>query len=579
MGEGGTGFHFKCTEDDPFIFIRQEGGVGAHEEPVVPEKHNAEEDNGEDDSADQQPGNAEVDLFGEIQNLVEGGEDIPFQRLCRFQQHGAERRAERQSIDRGKAERNTHGHGELTIDGTDHPAVEPDRHINRHNNECGGDNGTGDLLHTLDGCFLGRQFFLFHDSDHVFHHHNRVVHQRPDHQDQSEHGQQVHAVPQRIQEDERTENGDGDRQGGDQSRTPVLQEEVGDHNHQDQGQDQGRPDFIHGDADVLGGVIPHVITHALGEEFFQFFQLCGYGIDHSDGVGIALPVDQESHRGIGTVFGVPLVTFCAQFHRGNIAEFDHSAVAIGANNDLVEFFRRFQAPFGIDLHLKIGAGTFRPDRSGGSLDVLLTDRRLDFIRRDVHGSHFLLVQPHAHGVVAGAHDLHVTDAVDTGDFVFHVCAQEVGKPDHVFLSAVFLGERINGKDVAAAFRHVNPQVPDFLRELSFRALDGVLHVHLRDIRIRSGFEFECQVVGTGIGTLRRKVEQVVQPVHFRFDRGCHGVSDFFSTGTGVACPDRDGGRCHFRVFRNGNKLHTEIAGEDHDNGDDHCQFRAFNKNS
>ena len=373
----------------------------------------------------------------------------------------------------------------MTVNGPDHPAVEPDRHIDRHNNKRGGNDRTRDLLHTLERGFLGRQFFLFHDSDHVFHHHDRIVHQGSDHQDQSEHGQQVHAVPQRIQEDECTENGDGDRQGGDQRCTPVLQEQVGDHDHQDQGQDQGHPDFIHGDADVLGGVIPHVITHALGEEFFQFFQFCGYGIDHSDGVRIALPVDQEGHRGIGTVFGIPLITFCAQFHCGYIFEFNHSAVAIGANNNLVEFFRRFQAPFGIDLHLKIGAGTFRPDRAGGSLDVLLTDRRLDFIRRDVHGSHFLLVQPHAHGVVAGAHDLHVTDAVDTGDFIFHVGTQEVGKPDHVILSAVFLGERINGKDVAAAFRHVNTQVPDFLRELRFRTLDGVLHVHLGNIRIGS----------------------------------------------------------------------------------------------
>ena len=103
-------------------------------------------------------------------------------------------------------------------------------------------------------------------------------------------------------------------------------------------------------------------------------------------------------------------------------------------------------------------------------------------------------------VLRGKNKPNYTPNVDTGDFVFHVGTQEVREFHHVFLRAVFLGERINGKDVAATFRHVNTQVPDFLRELSFRSLDGVLHVHLRDIRVGSGFEFESQVVGTGIGT-------------------------------------------------------------------------------
>ena len=228
-----------------------------------------------------------------------------------------------------------------------------------------------------------------------------------------------------------------------------------------------------------------MILHAFREEFFQFFQFFGHGIDHGDGVCIAFPIDQEGHRWVGTVFGVPLITFCAQFHCGNIAEFDHSAVTIGADNDLIEFFRCLQTPFGVELHLKILAGTFRPDRAGGSLDVLLTDRSLNFIRRDVHGSHPVLIQPHAHGVIAGAHDFHVTDAIDTGDFVFHVGTQEVCEFHHVFLRAVFLGECVNGKNIAAAFRHVNTQVPDFLRELRFRTLDGVLHVHLGNICIGS----------------------------------------------------------------------------------------------
>ena len=71
----------------------------------------------------------------------------------------------------------------------------------------------------------------------VFDHDDGVVHQGADHQNQREHGQSIDAHVQEVEEEEGADERYRNRDRWNDRRAPVLQEEVGDHHHQNEGED------------------------------------------------------------------------------------------------------------------------------------------------------------------------------------------------------------------------------------------------------------------------------------------------------------------------------------------------------
>jgi hypothetical protein len=156
-----------------------------------------------------------------------------------FFRGGAERRRQDQGHQHRQHHRRDDGDRELAIDHAGRAAEEGHRQEHRRQHQGDADQGAGDLVHRLDGRFLGRQPLLLHHALDVLHHHDGVVDQQADGQHHAEHGQRVDRIAERGQHAEGAEQHHRHGDGRDQRGAPVLQEDEHHDEDQDDGLDQG----------------------------------------------------------------------------------------------------------------------------------------------------------------------------------------------------------------------------------------------------------------------------------------------------------------------------------------------------
>ena len=113
------------------------------------------------------------------------------------------------------------------------------RQEDRHEHERDPQHRAGQLVHGLDGGFLGCQALL--DAvGRALDDHDGVVHHDADGEgDQGEEGHHVHGKPHGRHGDEGADDGDGHRGGRNEGGPPVLQEDHDDQQHQDRGLVEG----------------------------------------------------------------------------------------------------------------------------------------------------------------------------------------------------------------------------------------------------------------------------------------------------------------------------------------------------
>ena len=320
--------------------------------------------------SDQNPREEQIDLPAEIQHGVERTEEQRHMVVRFLEQQGAQGRAERQCDHGGEAQRNAHGNGELHVDDADHAAVEHQRRIAGDRDERGGDDGSADLLHRLDGRLLGIEFLAFHQRLAVFHHDDGIVAQGPDHKEQPEHRQNVDAVAQGIQERHRADQGDGNRHGRDQRGAPVLQEHPGDQHHQRKRDDDGRRDLLHRDLDERGRIVGGFHRHACREKLLPFFQFGVDALHRCHGIGVRVAVHLHRHARSAVVDVHSTIGAGADFDLCDVAEMHDAAVRIMAQDDVPEFLGGLQAALDVQLERHEAVALFRADCSGRGLDVL-----------------------------------------------------------------------------------------------------------------------------------------------------------------------------------------------------------------
>ena len=151
------------------------------------------------------------------------------------------------------------------------------------------------------GSFPWREMLFFHDTLHIFHHHNRIIHHNTDGENQTEQRQHVQREPEDQHESECPNQRNRYRYRRYQRCAPILQ---GEEHHQDdkeQRLEQGLIDFVDGLGNIFRHIEGEVIFQAFREvladflhgrlHFFSHFQRIGsrQHIDTQDG-GI-LPVD------------------------------------------------------------------------------------------------------------------------------------------------------------------------------------------------------------------------------------------------------------------------------------------------
>ena len=286
---------FHIAEDDALVFHGQERRRDMPVQEPYAEEAPAQYAQRQSAAPHKAPRHAQVAAAQGVQEPVDGQEDGGTLPARPAQDQGAQSRAERQRHHGGKAKGHAHAHRELAVDGPHHAAVKGQRRIAGHRDQGRGDDGSGDLPHAFYGCLTGGQAFAFHDALRVLHHHDGIVHQGTDDEDQAEHGQGVDAVSQGVHDAEGPHQRHGDGHRRDERGPPVLDEQPRHQNDQDQGHHQGGDHLPHGGDDELGRVIGDGIAHTGRKALLPGGQL---GLDAVHGrqrIGIRAPVQGQAH--------------------------------------------------------------------------------------------------------------------------------------------------------------------------------------------------------------------------------------------------------------------------------------------
>ena len=229
---------------------------------------------------------------------------------------------------------------------------------------------------------LGDKPFFGHDPFHVLDDDDGVVHQKADDDDQGEHGQGVDGEAGGRQHPHGPQEHHRHRDGGDQCRPEVLQEEEHDDEDQEDRLHQGVYHLFDGDLHEGGGVVGIDHLHSRRKVLGEFRHLCLNPVCGLQGVGAGRQPDRHSTHRLPVVERLNVVVFGADLAFGHILEFYRGAVGIGAQDDVVELIGRLKQGAGGDggVQLLPLDGRSAAELTGRYLDVLGLQRVDNVIR-------------------------------------------------------------------------------------------------------------------------------------------------------------------------------------------------------
>ncbi len=558
--------------DDPLILFRQEGGGHPHKEHCQHRQHGA---------VDQAVAHALLDhltytaliavgtrIKGAVEPAKEAALGTKLAMFHRLEQGGTERRSQDQRHQHRQHHGRDDGQRELAIDGTGRAAEE--RHRHEHGGEHQGDphQRAGDLGHRLAGRFQRGEILLAHQSLHVLHHHDGVIHQQADGQHHTEHGEGVDGEAERRHHPEGTEQHHRHRDGRDQGGAEVLQEQIHDAEHQENRLDQGLHHLLDGDLHKRRGVVGVDDLHIGREVIRQLIELGTHLLGGIQRVGAGSQLNGDRGGGLAVVERIGVIAFACQLNPGHIFQPYLGAILIHPQQDVVEL-----------LH---GRETGLPHDGGGELlifhrrgatqlaerylGVLRLDGRLHIPRGHLHPVELVGIEPHPHGVLAA----------EQGDIPYPVqTAQgllDVG--DHIVRQIVVVHRAIAGdegrdhQEAAGGLLYPDPLLLNLLWQQRHRLLQLVLHLHLGDIGIGPRLEGEGHRHPPRGVRLGGHVEQVIQPGHVLFDDLGHRVFHRFSGCTRIAGRNTDSGRRNARILGD-RQFDDGQAARQHDHQRDH----------
>ena len=205
----------------------------------------------------------------------------------------------------------------------------------------------------------------------------------------------------------------------------------------------------------------------------------------------------------------------------------------------------------IERQLELGAlGGRRADLARGHLHVLLADGGDHVAGGEVARGHFLRVEPHAHGVVAGAEHAHVTHAVQPRERVAHVQRGVVAQIQRV-VAAVGRGQVHHHEERRRTLQRGNADGAHFFGQARQRLCHAVLHLYLGAVDVRADAEGDGQRQRAVDRRLRGHVEHVFDADDFLLERCGDRFGNDLGVGAGVGGAHHHRGRHHFRVLADG----------------------------
>ena len=488
-------------------------------------------------------------------------------------------RLQRERVDRADDRGGGDDERELAEDLPGDAGQEGGGHEDRDQRQGDAHHRAGELLHGLDGRFLGRHPLLdvvgavLHDDD-------GVVHHDADGQDQGEQGHQVHGEPESGHRDEGADDGDRHGGGGNQHAAEVLQEEEDDHEDQHARDEQGVVDGGDGFPDEERGVVPDRVLHALGELLAHLGHGLVDAIGDLDGVGARQGEHHDLSRFVTGESREVAEALLAQFDPGDIAESHElgGGAAGRLDRDRVELAGVGEPAEGVDRELEglVLRDRRAADLPGHHLDVLPPDGSQHVLGREPEGLQALRVQPDPHAVGAGSEYPDLADALDPGQGVLQVDDRVVGEEGLVV--AIVLGiEARHQQDVGGDLPDRDPLGGDASRELGQGAVGEVLDQGQGGVEVRPDVEGDGHGVRAVAGAGRRHVDGILDAIDRLLQRHPDRGRDHLRARARVSRAHLDGRRHDLGILSDGQPVEEYAPDDDGDEGDDVGEDRVLDE--
>jgi hypothetical protein len=433
-------------------------------------------------------------------------------RAVRAQQPRRQRRAERQRVERRDHRRDGDGQRELAVELSAQAADERRRHEHRAQDQGDGDDRPRHLVHRLARGLDRRQPELDVPL-HVLHHHDGVVDDDADGEDEAEERERVEREAERQHDGERADQRHRHGDERNDRRAPRLQEHHHDDHDQQDGLEQRHDDGADRLADEERRVVDDAVLDAVGERLLQAFHDL---IDLRRGLERVRPGPlrhADRDRRLVVEQAAQRVQVGAELDAADVAQARDLPFRRRPHHDPGELLLGAEPALRVHRQLERGVGRRRrrAEHAGRDLDVLLADGADDVGRGQLPRRQLVGIQPHAHAVLAGAEHLHRADAGNARQLVLHLQVREVREVEHV-VAIVRRHEMRHEQEVRRRLFGGDADALHVQRQPRQRLRHPVLHLHLRDVEIGAERERHRQRHAAVGGRLREHVEQVLDAV-------------------------------------------------------------------
>ena len=416
--QGGAIRQLHVQEEIALIFGRQEGRGCHPEEEVGRAEDDEEADHGDQQLARQKSHRIAIAVACVVEAAVEDLEADEAGWLRTPQHESAERRAQRQGIDRGDDDGDRNRRRELAVERAGHTRDEPHRCEDRDQDERGRHHRAGDFRHRLLGRLGHREvWILIQIAGHVLHHHDGVINHQGNGEHDGEEVDRVGGIAEHVEDGEDANERDRYGDGRDDGCPPVLQEEEHHRHDKHQGDGEGPQDLL----DIRAHEVRRVVDDGVFHPLREFARHAGHGLLHlrgdGEGVGGRRLIHRQCCRREIIELRARVVLLRCKLHAGDVEEVHDAAAGVRPDDNILELLDAGQ--FAGRQHGQLLLLIVRPRRfsnlPGRNLNVLRLDCRDHLRRADAEPRHLDRVEPDPHRIFALAEDLGVADAGDARD--------------------------------------------------------------------------------------------------------------------------------------------------------------------
>ena len=324
----------------------------------------------------------------------------------------------------------------------------------------------------------------------AFNHHNRVVHHNSNGQHHSGKGEQVDGEANQIEQEEGTNQGHGDGNGGNQRRAEVLEEDKYYQEHQNKGFDKGLDNLVDRGEEEVVGILCHVDDKTIGKVLLAFVKQHLNVLNNLRSVTTSRLHDHTGHGVVAVHAAGEAVGHTTEFYFGNILQAKHSTVSQRLDDEVLKLARLLQASL-VAKGILEGLVFALADRTRSGFDVLLGKDARDVGRHEVVLGHLLGIEPNTHGVV-GTHHVGITHTLHTLNLrdEVNLCVV-LNEGIVVFILLVHDGE--DNQHGGLALLRDDTHAGNFGGQEALGLADAVLHVHGSHIRVSALLEGDGNV--------------------------------------------------------------------------------------